>query len=426
MNRVYLISTGYELLSGATADSNAAFLTTRLTDMGLRIVGKSTVGDERASLERTFALATAVADVIISTGGLGPTFDDLTKIVACEIMGCQLERRLEEEQRLRDYFEARHRPMPEINLRQAMFPAEASVLKNVVGTAPGMYLNKNGKIIILMPGPPREMTRMFTDEVEPRLRLDCGLGDKQLSRRTIKILGLGESQVEERLGDLLKGQDGITAALLAVDGEILVKLSPGAEAGDPNIDDNLEILTGAMLQRLGHSVFGFDDDTLSAKIARLLLEQGSSLAVAESCTGGLLGKMITDLPGSSRYFWGGAISYSNAAKQLYLGVNTDTLALYGAVSPETAREMAEGLRLKSGVDYALAITGIAGPEGGSPEKPVGLVYLALAYEGGCSLRELRLGLVDRELIRIISAKSALDLLRRHIEYNRPATEGVKR
>lgn len=424
MNRVYLISTGYELLSGAIADSNAAFLTARLIDLGLQIVGKSTVGDDRASLEMTFRSAIATADVVISTGGLGPTFDDLTKIVACEIMDCQLEPRPEEEQRLRDYFEARHRPMPEINLRQAMFPAEAMVLENKGGTAPGMYLRKNGKILILMPGPPREMTKMFADQVEPQLKLDCGL-ENQALRRTIKILGLGESQVEELLDDLLSDQEGITSALLAVDGEIQVKLSLRSGTQDPNPGSRLEYLTGLMRERLGKNVFALDDDTLTAKTARLLLQQESSLAVAESCTGGLLGKMITDLPGSSRYFWGGAISYSNSAKQVYLGVDNDTLTQHGAVSPETAREMAEGLRHKSGVDFALAITGIAGPEGGSPEKPVGLVYLALAYDGGCKIRELRLGLPDRELIRIISAKSALDLLRRHLEYNQGLAGGGK-
>lgn len=426
MNQVYLISTGSELLSGATADSNAAFLTTRLTDLGLRMVGKCTAGDERLSLEMAFAAANAVADIIISTGGLGPTFDDLTKIVACDTMGCRLELRQEEEQRLRDYFAVRHRPMPEINLRQAMFPAEALVLRNEAGTAPGMYLNKNGKILILMPGPPREMTRMFINEVEPLLRSDCGLINMQVHNRTIKILGLGESQVEERLGDLLGNQEGIATALLAVDGEIQVKLSLGSALGNPHTDERMQVLTAFILERLGKNVFGFDDETLTAKTARLLLQQGSRLAVAESCTGGLLGKMITDLPGSSAHFWGGVISYSNEAKKMYLGVNADTLNLYGAVSPETAREMAEGLRQKSGVDYALAVTGIAGPEGGSPEKPVGLVYLALAYEGGCTIRELRLGLPDRELIRIISAKSALDLLRRHLEYKRPAAGEVTR
>lgn len=424
MNRVYLISTGYELLSGATADSNAAFLTARLMDLGLQIVGKSTVGDERAYLETAFRSAVAAADVVITTGGLGPTFDDLTKIVACEILDCHLEPRPEEEQRLHDYFEARNRPMPEINLRQAMFPADASVLENRVGTAPGMYLRKNGKILILMPGPPREMTRMFADQVETRLKMDCGL-ENQVLRRTIKILGLGESQVEELLDDLLSDQEGITTALLAVDGEIQVKLSLLANAHDPNPGDRLEYLTGLMRERLGKNVFGLDDETLTSKIARLLLVQKSSLAIAESCTGGLLGKMITDRPGSSGYFWGGVISYSNAAKQVYLGVDNDTLIRHGPVSPETAREMAQGLRQRSGVDFALAVTGIAGPEGGSPERPVGLVYLALAYEGGCKVRKLRLGLPDRELIRIISAKSALDLLRRHLEYNQGSTGGDK-
>ncbi len=412
-----MISTGNELLSGATIDSNATFLTTRLTDMGLPIVGRSIVGDDRPSLERAFASGIATADIVISTGGLGPTFDDLTKIVACEMMGCKLELRSEEEQRLRQYFAGRKRPMPEINLRQAMFPAEAAVLDNPVGTAPGMYLNKNGRLLILLPGPPREMKRMFINEVEPRLQSDCNIKNRPLNKRTIKILGLGESQVEEILSDLLNAPEDISVALLAVDGEIHVKLTLPTDVSGSGGYDRLELLTGLILDRLGHDVFACGDDTLVTKTARLLLEHKSSLAVAESCTGGLLGKMITDLPGSSQYFWGGVISYSDQAKQRLLGVGAATLTQHGAVSALTAREMAMGLSFVSGADYSIAITGLAGPDGGSEEKPVGLVYIALAHKSGCEVRELRLGLPDRELTRILASKSALDLLRRHIEYH---------
>lgn len=415
MREAYIISTGNELLSGTTRDSNADFLTSRLMDMGLRIVGKITVGDDRENLVRSFSTAVASADLIISTGGLGPTFDDLTKIVASEIMQCQLELRADEEQKLRDYFASRHRPMPDNNLRQAMFPAEALVLKNVNGTAPGMYLYKNGKILVLLPGPPREMTKMFTNEVESLIKKDLAIKDQQIIKKTIKILGLGESQVEEKLGDLINIPPDFSMALLAADGEVHIKLTQAATSEKMPQHVRMDQLTWAIVDRLGKDVFALDNDTLVTKTARLLLEEHASVAVAESCTGGLLGKMITDLPGSSDYFWGGVISYSNTAKQLFLGVSETTLLEHGAVSPETAREMAEGLRRQTGTTYALSITGIAGPEGGSKEKPVGLVYIAIAYEGGYQVRELRLGLPDRDFIRIVSAKSALDLLRRHIE-----------
>jgi len=412
LKNAYIISTGSELLLGTTADSNSVFIASRLMELGIKVIGKITAGDNHELLSRAFQVAVESADIVISTGGLGPTFDDLTKIAASEIMGCSLVLRSEEEERLRNWFANCGRSMPEINLRQAMFPAEAIVLANPKGTAPGMYLQKNAKTIVLLPGPPREMENMYLNEVEPLLKKDFAADMPKIIRRTIKTMGLGESQVEERLGDLMNCPNGISMALLAVTGEIHICL-----AGEALLDGRrlLEEHSGKIVEKMGRNVFGLDDETLVGKTANLLICQGIKLAAAESCTGGLLGKMITDLPGSSGYFWGGVISYSNEAKQCILGVREDTLLKYGAVSRETAREMAEGIRKISGADVALAITGIAGPEGGSAEKPVGLVYIALAYDNGCEVKELRFGL-GRDLIRILSAKSALDLLRRHMEY----------
>jgi nicotinamide-nucleotide amidase len=252
------------------------------------------------------------------------------------------------------------------------------------------------------------MQNMYLHEVEPQLIRDFGPDMHKILRKTIKIMGLGESQVEEGLGDLMNCPNGLSMALLAVAGEVHIRLA----VEDANNDSRLlNEHTAKMVGKMGRNVFGFDDETLVTKTADLLISSGKKLAAAESCTGGLLGKMITDRPGSSEYFWGGVISYSNAAKQYMLGVREDTLQKYGPVSRETAREMAEGMRRISGADMALAITGIAGPEG----NPVGLVYIALADENDCDVRELRFGL-GRDLIRELSAKSALDLLRRHIEY----------
>jgi len=414
LKNAFIISTGTELLAGTTQDSNSVFLSQRLMGLGIKVIGKSTVGDDHEQLSKAFIAAIESADIIISTGGLGPTFDDLTKVVVCEIMGCNLEIRKEEENRLRDYFGHRNRIMPENNLRQAMFPGEAIVLSNIKGTAPGMYLKKNDKIVILLPGPPREMQNMYLLEVEPLLKGDFALDIPKTIRKNIKIFGLGESQVEERLGKLVNSLDGCSMALLAVDGEVHIRLT-AEESEDKDSNSDLNSLVTKIVEKMGRNVFAFDDETMISKIGRLLSSRGGKLAVAESCTGGLLGKLITDLPGSSNYFWGGIISYSNEAKQIILGVKEETLKTYGAVSRETAREMAQGMLKTSGADFALSITGIAGPDGGSSEKPVGLVYIALAYNDGCDVKELRFGL-DRDLIRILSAKSALDLLRRHIEF----------
>jgi len=382
-------------------------------ELGIKVIGKITVGDNNEQLRRAFQVGVESADIVISTGGLGPTFDDLTKIVASEIMGCSLVLRVEEEERLRTWFAKRGLPMPDINLRQAMFPAEAIVLANSKGTAPGMYLQKNAKTIILLPGPPREMRNMYLNEVEPLLKKDFAADMTKIIRKNIKIMGLGESQVEERLGDLMNCPEGLSMALLASQGEVHIRL-----AVEPHNDGNrlLNELTAKIVEKMGRNVFGFDDESLVAKTAGLLVSRGKKLAVAESCTGGLLGKMITDMPGSSQYFWGGVISYSNASKQLMLGVREDTLTQYGAVSQETVREMALGIRKISGADLALAITGIAGPSSDSSAKPVGLVYIALAHDDSCDVKELRFGL-GRDLIRLLSAKSALDFLRRQMEYN---------
>jgi nicotinamide-nucleotide amidase len=381
--------------------------------MGIRVEGKATVGDSRDQIERAFRSGMETADIVISTGGLGPTFDDLTKTVACELMGCSMVIIPEEEKRLRDYFAHRHRPMPEINLRQAMFPGEAEILPNPLGTAPGMYLRKNGKLLILLPGPPREMKRMYLDQVKPRLERDYTSQLEKVIRRTIKVLGPGESQVDEMLAQVMENNLGCSMALLAKDGEIHIKITAEGE-NESDSQRILDELTQAIQAKLNKHIFGYDDDTLAQQIGTMLNRRGQKLAVAESCTAGMLGSMITEVAGSSEYFWGGIISYSNECKMNILGVNSVTLEQYGAVSPQTAEEMARGMRRLSAADFALAITGIAGPTGGTKEKPVGLVYIALAFDNECIVKELRF-VGTREAIRTLSAKSSLDLLRRHLD-----------
>ncbi|NLW91287.1 MAG: competence/damage-inducible protein A [Syntrophomonadaceae bacterium] len=412
MKKAYIVSTGTELLLGTTMDTNSVFISEKLFENGIRVVAKSIVGDNEESIRRAFKLGLESADVVISSGGLGPTLDDLTKTIACEVMNATMELVQEEVHRLEDFFARRKRKMPEINLKQAMFPPEAVILRNDLGTAPGMYLSKNDKIIILLPGPPREMKPMFINEALPVLIKECGSECRRAHMRTIKVLGPGESQVDEMLSEIIDDPKGCSLALLAKDGEVHVKVTAeGADEASSQVI--LDELSARITSKLGDGVFGYDEDTLVSVVANLLMERGKKVAVAESCTGGLLSKMITDLAGSSHYFWGAVISYSNEAKNLYLNVQNATIEKFGAVSSETAREMAMGIRNRTGVDYGIGITGIAGPEGGSETKPVGLVYIALADATDCIVKEMRF-VGGRDGIRMLSARTALDILRRRI------------
>ncbi|NSW83083.1 MAG: competence/damage-inducible protein A [Syntrophothermus sp.] len=410
--QAYIISTGTELLLGDVVETNSVFISRRLASMGIRVVGKSVVGDSRSSLEKAFKLGLEIADIVIATGGLGPTRDDLTKEVACGVMGCSLELRPEEVARIREFFKRRNRDMPESNLRQAMFPPEARVLSNPRGTAPGMFLEKDGRTVILLPGPPREMQPMFSEEVEPLLRQKLGEKTGLVKTRVIKVIGPGESKVEEMIKEFLDEPRGVSIALLAEEGEIHVRITCEGEDHE-QVETRLAALETGLVKTLGQNVFGYDNDTLAAVVSCMLRERGLRVAFAESCTGGLLAKMVTDLPGSSNIFWGGVVSYSNEAKIRILGVSPSTLASFGAVSPETAGEMAQGIRSRSGADIGIGITGIAGPDGGTPEKPVGLVYMGLADANRVLTKELRLT-GGRESIRTLTAKSALDWLRRYL------------
>ena len=410
MKKAYLISTGTELLLGSTLDTNSIFLSRRLAEIGIKVIGKSVVGDNQEAIEAAIKLGLSAADIVITTGGLGPTRDDLTKEIACKVAGGELKLITAEEERLREYFERRHRPMPEINLKQAMFPEQAVIIANTNGTAPGMYLSlDNNKVIICMPGPPREAEPMYDNHIQDLLTQTYDLVSQSSASRIIRVLGPGESQVEDMLAEVIEQAENYNLALLARDGEIDIRLT--AEGKD--YDDSLLILnqiTEQINHRMGKSVFGYDDDTLVGVVAQLLSSHNMTLAVAESCTGGLLGKMITDISGSSRYFWGGVISYSNQAKQQLLGVRSATLNNHGAVSRATALEMAQGVKRMAGTHLGVAITGIAGPDGGSTEKPVGLVYIAVVGDNLEQVREMHF-VGSRDAIRMLSAKSALDLLR---------------
>lgn len=412
LKKAFIIATGTELLLGSTIDTNSAFIAQRLMEAGVKVIGRIIVGDQKEEIFAAFALGAQLADIIISSGGLGPTKDDLTKETACEFMQVKLEVVEEEVTRLQDFFARRQKPMPDNNIKQAMFPREAVILANNSGTAPGMYLYKDQKTIIVLPGPPREMKKMFLDEVEPLLKEKLSLTGKKAVSQVIKVFGPGESQVEEMIKDVMDDPQGCSIALLASDGEIHVRIT--AEGEDQQASQRiLDGLTEKIKADMGAYIYGYDEDTLSSVVAGLLKERKLTLAVAESCTGGYLSKTITDLPGSSAYFWGGAITYSNEAKNTLIGVNDQMIRDFGAVSEETAREMAAGIKKTAGSNIAIAITGIAGPDGGTDNKPVGLVYIALLSDEKEKVYKLHFN-SHREGNRILAVKSALDIVRRYL------------
>ncbi|HCF49104.1 MAG TPA: competence/damage-inducible protein A [Syntrophomonas sp.] len=412
MKKAYIISTGTELLLGTTVDTNSMFLARKLAELGLKVMGKSIVGDNRDTIAAAFKTGLEMADLVVASGGLGPTRDDLTKEVVCELLGCELQVVEEELEAIKAFFSKRNRKMAESNRKQAMFPPEAKILKNRLGTAPGMYLAKDGKIVILLPGPPREMQDMYLAAAEPLLGQEEGLMGSSGQTRIMRVLGPGESQVEDLLGEILDKQQDYGIALLAQEGEVIIKIT--VDGPDPvEAGRRLEELCRSIEAALGSNVVCVGEDTLAGVVAKLLTRQGLFMAAVESCSGGLLSKMITDLPGSSNFFWGSVVSYSNQAKQVLVGVKEDTLQAYGAVSRETAAEMVVGIKNLSGVDVAVSITGIAGPDGGSDEKPVGLVYIGLALKGTVEVKEMRF-VGDRSGIRTLAAKSALDLVRRRL------------
>ncbi len=412
MKKAFIIATGTELLLGSTIDTNSVFIAQRLMEAGIKVIGRTIVGDQYEEIYAAFAMGAQLADIIISSGGLGPTKDDLTKETACDFMQVELEVIDDEVAKIKEYFARRRKPMPESNIKQAMFPGEAIILANKVGTAPGMYLFKEQKTVIVLPGPPKEMKKMFLEEVEPLLQEKLKLTGKIAVARVIKVFGPGESQVEEMIKDVMDDPQGCSIALLAADGEINVRIT--AEGEDQEASQRiLDGLTEKIKADIGPYIYGYDEDTLSSVVAGLLKEKGLTVAVAESCTGGYLSKTITDLPGSSGYFWGGAVTYSNEAKNSLIGVNNDIISHHGAVSEETAREMAWGVKKASGSNIAIAITGIAGPDGGTDDKPVGLVYLAAVSDEREKVFRVNFN-SDREGNRILAVKSALDIVRRYL------------
>ena len=410
--RTELIFTGTELLLGQILNTNAQYLSQRLSAIGMDLFYLTTVGDNAGRLAEVLQTAMGRADLIIITGGLGPTTDDLTKETVAEVMGMPMVLNEQALAGIEDFFKNRGKIMPAANIKQAMIPEGSLIIANEWGTAPGVLIDCDGKTIILLPGPPVEMQPMFLHWVEPYLRQKNGTGPAVIVSRVLKIWGVGEPAVEEKIIDLVNAQDNPTIAFLAPLGEVHVRLTAKADSTE-HAYRLIRPVEEEIRRRLGKSIFGIDEETMESVVSRMLLDRGLSVSLAESCTGGMIAKMLTDAPGSSGYLKYGVVSYSNEAKEMLLGVDAATLAKHGAVSEETAREMAAGVRQIDGTDLALSVTGIAGPGGGSAEKPVGLVYIGFAADDIVAVRKLFFA-GDRATVRRQTAYTALNIIRLHL------------
>lgn len=408
---VEIVSTGSELLLGQIINTNAPYLAKKLNELGYDAVYQTTVGDNRQRMSSVLSIALGRSDIVITSGGLGPTLGDITKEVAAELLERKMVLHEPSVEQIRRFFAKRNLVMAENNLRQAMMPENAIVIENQRGTAPGVIIEHGDKTIIHLPGPPLELEHMFETGILPYLQQRFG-GQGIIVSKVLKAHGLGESNMDERLRDYLLAQKNPTIALLARSGEIHIRLTAKGES-EIAARTLIHELEPKIRERIGRYIFGADAETLEAVVGRELAARNLTVALAESCTGGAITARLTEVPGSSAYLVGSVVSYSNRIKTAVAGVPETTLDRYGAVSEETARAMAEGIRSRFAVDIGIGITGIAGPDGGSPEKPVGLVYIAVAGPRGTMIEHERF-VGQRSQIRLRAANEALDMVRRYL------------
>lgn len=404
-----IIAVGTELLLGNIVNSNARYLSEKLAELGLDVYYHVTVGDNMTRLKEVVEQALNRSDVIITTGGLGPTDDDLTKEGVAAALGVKLVPHQYSLDKIEAMFKATNRPMPECNRKQGYIPEGAKVLENDNGTAPGIIAEKNGKIVVLLPGPPKEMMPMFDEQVFPILK---SKSDFIIKSKTLRIVGVGESKVQEMLQHIFDAQTNPTVAPYAKDGEVHLRIT--AKCRDEKQADSLLLeMEKKIHDILGDNIYGCDNESLEFVVYKLLKEKSMTVSFAESCTGGMISGRLTNVSGVSSVFMDSIVTYSNEAKMKFLGVKEDTLKQFGAVSSETAIEMAQGIKRVSGTDCGVSVTGVAGPDGGTPEKPVGLFYIGIAI--GDKVESHRfLFPSSREKVRWNATTRALDLLRREL------------
>ena len=408
--RAEIIAVGSELLTAERLDTNSLFLTAELNRLGIRVIHKAVVGDGPEEMRSSFRHALERADVIVSSGGLGPTDDDRTRTTVSDLLGRKLILNDEILEKIRARFRRYNRPMADINARQAMVPEGATVLPNPRGTAPGLWLEANGRIVILLPGVPSELRALFECEAKPRLSRVAP--SERLFTRELRVTGLPESEVESRVSPVYALYPDVEVTILAAPSGIQLHprlWSSNAAQAQKLLDETV----GRMALPLGENLVSTSGESMEETVARLLTENRATIAVAESCTGGMLAEHLTNLAGSSNYFLGGAVCYSNEMKTALAGVPAALIEAKGAVSAEVASSLADGIRRCTGATIGVGVTGIAGPGGGTPEKPVGIVYIAIADERGPRPHEFRFSAADRDRNRQMATQAALDLVRRH-------------
>ena len=404
-----ILAVGTELLLGDIVNTNAQYLSRQLAGLGIGVYYQTVVGDNESRLLDAYQIAFGRSDIVIATGGLGPTEDDMTKEIAARYFGKNLVMHEETLDKIMNMFSSQGQTMVESNKKQALIIEGSQVLPNNNGTAPGILVEQDGKIMIMLPGPPNELIPMFENEVAPELAKRSG---QTFVSTVLRLCGIGESAAEARIKDLIDAQTNPTIAPYAKTFEVHFRLTASGATREEALA-LIEPLKVELYNRFGQDIYAEGSQTLDATICKLLADKGLTLATAESCTGGLLASRIIDNPGSSAVFIDGTITYSNEAKIARLGVKPETLEKFGAVSSETAIEMAEGAVRTSGADVGLSVTGIAGPSGGTDEKPVGRVYIGVCICGKSSAIELNLK-GDRAKIRARAAAIALDFLRREL------------
>ena len=407
-----ILCVGTELLLGDIVNTNAAFLSRELAALGFGVYHHSVVGDNPERLKRALDLALGRADIVLMSGGLGPTKDDLTKETVAEYFGLTMELDEYSLKTIREYFARTGRVMSENNAKQAYMPKGATVFENCYGTAPALAIAKNGKTVIMLPGPPVELVPLFFEKVAPYLQSRSG---HAIVSKNVNIFGIGESAVAEKLDALLTDSQNPTVAPYCKEGEVRLRVTARAENREDAIRMCDMLVDRILDSEVGDSVYGIDAESMEKVLVDRLHEKHLTLSAAESCTGGLIAKRITDIPGCSDVFFGGCVTYTNEVKERLLGVKHETLEKYGAVSSQTAMEMARGVRIATGSDIGLSATGIAGPSGGTQEIPVGTVFLGISTAEGEDYRKLSLSSRrSRDFIRIVSATNAYDMVLKQI------------
>lgn len=406
-----ILCVGTELLLGDIVNTNAAFLSQKLAELGICVYRHTAVGDNPERLKAALESALKSADMVITSGGLGPTYDDLTKETVAEYFGKKMELHKHSLFRIEEYFKKTGRVMTDNNRKQAMMPEGAVIFDNDYGTAPALAVcggENDAKTVIMLPGPPNEIIPIFNEKVMPYLE---ERRNSVIVSRNIHIFGMGESAVENVLGDIMRQGENPTVAPYCKEGEVRLRVT--ASASDENEAKEMcdSIIERIAQTEVGEYIYGIDCETLERAVVSFLRERGLTLACAESCTGGLISKRITDISGASEVFLGTCVTYTNEVKQKLLGVSAQTLEKHGAVSEQTAVEMARGVRERLGADIGVSVTGIAGPGGGTPEKPVGTVFVGISTKGGEQFRKLSLSAKkSREYIRSVSASNAFDMI----------------